>query len=287
MGKFTFFSSRGQIVELTNRAPFILSKFDGLGDVQADVKDQKAPFQDGSTFIDSTLGERFINFEITILATDPVELLNRRKLIASIFNPKLGVGILRYENNGIVREIKATSECVPIFPSGNDNKGQRFQRSLINLKCHDPYWLDTHIESEPMSAWIGGMEFPFEFPVEFAMKSSFTTLLNNGDVEAPVEIVFHGPAKNPIVTNKTTGEFVRVKRTLGLNDKLIVRTAFGNKTVLIEDSTGKQIRAFNWLDEQSVFWQLAVGYNEIEYNADANSDEATVLINWQKRYVGV
>ncbi|MBS4188655.1 phage tail family protein [Bacillus sp. FJAT-49705] len=287
MQKLLFTSSQGHIAEFSNRAPFILSKIDGLGDVQADIKDQKAPFQDGSTYIDSTLTERYQSLEISILANNKEDLLKKRAYIASVFNPKLGQGTLRYENRGIAREIKATSEHVPIFPSGWDNRGQMFQKALIDLKCHDPFWLDPHIESEPMSAWIGGMEFPFTLPVEFAMKSSSTTLLNDGDVEVPVEIVFHGPAVNPIVTNKTTGEFIRVKRTLGANDKLIVRTAFGNKTVLIIDGTGKQTRAFNWLDENSIFWQLDVGYNEIEYNMDSNSEDANVVINWRKRYVGV
>ncbi|TCJ05040.1 phage tail family protein [Cytobacillus praedii] len=286
MQRIIFTSARGQIVELSNRAPFVLSKIDGLGDVQADVKGQKAPFQDGSTYIDSSLSERYPSIEITILAENMDDLLKKRAYIASVFNPKLGEGVLKYENRNVVREIKATSEHVPTFPSGTERVFST-QKALINLKCHEPFWLDTHIESEPMSAWVGGMEFPFEFPVEFGLKSSTTTLLNDGDVETPVEIVFHGPATNPIVTNKTTGEYVRVKRTLGKNDKLIVRTAFGNKEVLIEDSTGKRTRAFNWLDGNSVFWQLDVGFNEIEYNADSNSDEATVIINWRKRYVGV
>ncbi|MBS4191740.1 phage tail family protein [Bacillus sp. FJAT-49705] len=285
--KFIFISARGDIVELANDAPFILLNHEGVGAVKSNVQMQKSPFQDGQTHTDSVLEIRPINLELLLQAKSQDELFRLRAKLTSVFNPKLGAGTLKYVYGSLDREIKATSEFAPIFPPGESNRGSTFQVALMSLICSDPFWLDPHTESEPMSAWIGGMEFPFQLPVEFAMKSSSTTLLNDGDVEVPVEIVFHGPAVNPIVTNKTTGEFIRVKRTLGANDKLIVRTAFGNKTVLIIDGTGKQTRAFNWLDENSIFWQLDVGYNEIEYNMDSNSDDANVVINWRKRYVGV
>lgn len=285
--KFIFISSRGQIVEFSNQAPFILLNHDGIGAVKADVQMQRSPFQDGQTHTDSVLEVRSVSFTLLIQAPNQEELFKLRSVLVSALNPKLGIGTLKYVQGAIVREASATVELAPVFPSGESNRGPNFQLAMVSIICPDPYWLDTHTESDPLSAWLGGLRFPLRFPTSFATKSSAQIFNNDGDVPAPVEIIFHGPAKNPIVTNTTTGEFVRVNRTLGENDKLIVNTAFGNKSVQIEDEAGNRTNAFNWIDLDSTFWQLEVGYNEIEYSAESGTENATVQIIWRKRYVGV
>src|SRR5690606_12041463 len=145
--RVVFTNALNQSVELTNRAPFVLSAIDGLGDVDANVQTQKAPYQDGSTPVDVVLNERPIPIEITILADNPQEVQRMRSLLASVFNPKWGEGTLRYENDYAIREIKAIPEHIPTFPSGEKNRGYTFQRSMIDLICPDPYWKSIDIET--------------------------------------------------------------------------------------------------------------------------------------------
>src|SRR5690606_25813171 len=140
--KIIYTNSRGQSIELTNRVPFLLESVEGKGDVSANVQMQSAPFQDGATFIDSTLETRSLELIVNIKANSRDELNLLRQQISSIFNPRLGLGKLTYSNGNIEREIEVVSAGIPIFPTG-EAKGKWFQRTVINLIAPNPYWEDT------------------------------------------------------------------------------------------------------------------------------------------------
>ncbi len=190
MQRIIFINSRGQSVELKSSAPFLLQSIDGLGDVDADIQTQKAPFQDGSTYIDSVMQERAISLEVAILASDTTTLLQRRQHLASVFNPKLGPGKLRYENGTTVREIEAVSDGVPTFPSGRENRGPVFQKVMVHLVCPEPFWHDSFCTSRQMSFLMGGLSFPLFLNSRFSQRSFKRILQNIGDVPTPVNITF-------------------------------------------------------------------------------------------------
>jgi hypothetical protein len=287
MQRIIFTNARGQSVELKSSAPFLLELIDGLGDVDADIQTQKAPFQDGSTYIDSVLQERAISLQIAILASDTATLLKQRQFFASVFNTKLGKGVLRYENGETIREIEAVVDGVPVFPSGRENRGPIFQKALVNLLCPEPFWLDEFSKSEKMSYILGGLSFPLRLGTSFAQRGFKKNLHNQGDVATPVTIEFYGPATNPVVWNRTTGEFIRVSRTLTETDKLVITTDFGKKSVTIENADGSKTNVFNWIDLESTFWQLIPGENLIEYGSDSDSTKSRVVISYKNRYLSV
>ncbi|WP_260440614.1 phage tail family protein [Parageobacillus thermoglucosidasius] len=274
-------------MELKSSAPFLLQSIDGLGDVDADIQMQKAPFQDGSTYIDSVLQERAISIEIAILTRDTTTLLQQRQYLASVFNPKLGPGKLRYEDNGIVREIEAIPDNVPAFPSGKENRLPKLQKALVNLLCPEPFWLDEFSTSEKMSYILGGLSFPLRLGTTFAQRGFKKILHNQGDVSTPVTIEFYGPATNPVVWNRTTNEFIKVNRTLAETDKLVITTDFGNKGVVIENADGSKTNVFNWIDLESTFWQLVPGENIIEFGSDSDSTKSRVVVSYKNRYLSV
>jgi hypothetical protein len=287
MQRIIYTNARGQSVELKSSAPFLLELIDGLGDVDADIQTQKAPFQDGSTYIDTVLQERAISMQIAILASDTATLLQQRQYLASVFNPKLGKGVLRYENGETVREIEAVPDSVPAFPSGQDNRGPIFQKALVNLLCPEPFWLDEFSTSEKMSYILGGLSFPLRLGTMFANRGFKKVLYNQGDVATPVTIEFYGPATNPVVWNRTTGEFIRVSRTLAETDKLVITTDFGKKSVTIENADGSKTNVFNWIDLESTFWQLVPGDNIIEYGSDSDATKSRVIVSYKNRYLSV
>lgn len=283
MKKLTYTNARGESVVFSNHPPFILSKFEGLGDVNADVQSQKSPFQDGSTHVDTILDPRYIDLEVAIVAENIDE---RRRELARIMNPKIK-GKLRYEDEKVVREIECINEHVPNFPT----KHQSFNLARINMIAHDPYWQDTSPSVDEMSVFVGMFEFPLEIPhdegIEFGQQGEKIKINNPGDVETPVRIEFNGPAVNPKVTNVTTGEYILVDRAIGAEQKLVITTDFGNKSVEIYDENGLVENAFHWIDLNSTFWQLIPGENVIQYGADIGMDTAKILITRHNRYVGI
>lgn len=285
MQRIIFTNARGQSVELKSSAPFLLQSVDGLGDVDADIQTQRAPFQDGSTYIDSVLQERAISLEVVILASDKPTLLQQRQYLASVFNPKLGKGVLRYENVETIREIEAVADGVPVFPSGRENRGSTFQKALVNLLCPNPFWKSTEITEEPTFEPL--FSFPFEGMFQIGIQRDARIIVNDGDAPAPLQIEFHGLAVNPIIINKTTGEFIKVNQTLQEGEVMKIDTTPGNKSVYFIQPDGTARNVFNWIDPESTFFQLVVGENEIEYSADSDIQGAIVNISYRKLYNAV
>lgn len=283
MPRLTYTNSKGESIEFSNRPPFILSKFEGLGDVDADVQTQKSPYQDGETHVDTVLEPRYIKMEISVVGK---EIDEYRRQLSKVMNPKFN-GVLRYEDESVVREIECVNEHVPRFPE----KTQSSHKAIVGLKAPNPYWQSTTITEEPMAAFVELFEFPSDYwevgddgnlYFEMGTEGHTRTFYNNGDSEVPIKITIKGPTLNPILTNVTTGELIKINRELSSEDVLEISTEDGNKHVLLN---GENV--FNWIDLSSTFWKLAVGENEIEYTADAGQESATLDITWQEQFVGV
>lgn len=275
--KITFINARGDSVELAHRSPFFINKIEGLGDVEADVQSQKAPFQDGSTFIDSVFAERFISLEVAIMKDFDVN----RRLLSSVFNPKLGEGTIVYEKNGLIREIKAIAEHIPSFP---DNRPNPYRMAMIDLICHNPYWQSTEVTEDPVFEPL--FSFPFSGAFEMGIQRDERIIYNDGDAPTPVQIEFYGPAMNPVITNVTTGEFIKVNRTLVEGEYLRIDTTRGQKSVVLVSEDGTETNVFNWIDIDSTFFELAIGENIVEYASDSDV-RTTVNINYKKLYNAV
>ena len=275
MAKLTYTNMAGRSLSFGESAPFLVTKIDGLGSPTSEIHRQKSPGQDGATVVGSALEERNLVLEGVILSRDREK--DRRRL-ARIFNPKQG-GRLRFERGPTIKEISCEVERVD-FPSAMQDNHQPF---LISLLCPNPFWLDDHTESKEIVTWLGGMRFPLRLPTAFATKGPpVINIINQGDVEAPVRIEFQGPATNPKIIKRDTGEFIQVNRELVYGDTLVITTDFGAKRVEIN---GQNV--FNWIDLGSSFWQLDVGDNVIEYSSYDPVEPAAVSISYRNRYVGV
>lgn len=282
--KVIFKNSKGQSIELTNRSPFLLESVEGRGGVDANVQMQTAPYQDGATFIDTTLATRTLVLNINLLAKSRDELNNLRNQISSVFNPKLGLGKLTYLNGNVEREIEVVVDGSPAFPVG-DAKGKWFQRTTINLIAPEPYWQGTETENYKLEDFVGNFRFSFHFPVRFATRGDSRTLVNKGDVPTPIRVEFRGPVTNPKITNLTTGEFIKVNATIPSGYKLILDTSFGNKRVEIVAPDNIVTNAFHYIDLESTFFNLQVGENKIGFISDSGNPE--VYVEYKHRYLSV
>ena len=276
-------NKNGESIKLGNQAPYFLESIDGVGEVPVALESQKAPKQDGSTFIDNTLDNRAVSIEGTIITKgDPGAVLKTRRLMQRVLNPKLGSVTVTYYQQSQVKEIIGIAETTPVFPGGSGSKGLYYQKFLLHLICHEPFWLDPYFESREMSYLMGGIQFRLMLPTMFSYRGFKRRAINGGDVATPVEIEFKGPAVNPTVSNLTTGEFITVNRELQEDDVLTISTAFGQKYVKINGQN-----AFHYIDLDSIFWQLRPGENILSYQSNNDSIKTKVLIKWKNRYVGL
>lgn len=284
MQNVTFVNSRGESIVFGNSGIFILQTIEGTGNVPSDIKSTKSPYQDGSTFIDIQLADRYIPIQGFINAKNQQELYERRRELARILNNKLGPGKLVYSNSSRSYAINAISEEGPVF-------GERYVHAnlfTVNFVSNDPFWRDENQTVKGLRFEAGGLTFPLRLPTTFALSAYRGTFINSGDVESPVEIRYQGPATNPVVFNETTGEYIKVNYVLQETDTLIINTAFGNKRVEVLNEDGTRTNVFHWIDLGSTFFQLQPGQNMLKYGSERDSDQqaANVTIYWHNRYLG-
>lgn len=123
-------------------------------------------------------------------------------------------------------------------------------------------------------------------PTTFGNTFYYKNIDNKGDTDTPVKIIYTGPAVNPKITNKTTGEFIKVNRTIDEAERLVIDTGDGRQTVNLETPHGT-IDVYNDIDINSTFFNLIVGKNLIEYSSDSEISKDTVSIEYVNRYTGV
>jgi len=276
--------------ELVFEKDIKLVEINGTGIENVEIQTQKAPFQDGATLIDTLLNEREISLEVVLLGENRQDIYEKRRMVSNIFNSKLGVGKLVWEQEDITVASKAVSRGVEFL--GAESRGG-YQRCIINLYAPDPAWQDIKDTVKPLGLIEGGLMFPLVLNADevqdtvFAQRGEETMIEIEGDLNSPVKLEFQGPAENPVVTNETTGEYIKVDRDLGDNEKLIINTKFGEKSVIFEDNESNRESAFSDIDLDSTFFQLKPGKNIISFDSDIDKEDARVLITYRNKYVGV
>jgi Phage tail protein len=285
MKSFTFTNSIGESVVIKGATfPFNLISFEGTGAPDVNNHFKKSPFEDGQTFVGNDLDMRYVDLTFSVLAHTEGQLNEDKRKVVSVCNPRLGIGVLKYEYEGDVKEVPCVSEGVKF----SYTKDPLEQSSQVTFAAPDPYWLDLVTESEPMEAYLGLFKFPLTFPVKMGEQGSKQTFINAGDVPTPIYIEFNGVATNPRIQNNTTGEFIQVNQTVLSGEKMIIDTAKGNKRrVEIIGTDGTARNVINWIDLNSDFFQLQRGENEIEYSTADNEDVSSLVIKWRNRYLGV
>lgn len=284
--KLYFTNSKNENI-LLSTGTYELISATGLSGLSADTQTQKAPYQDGVTYLDSLLDARPIDIEVNIRESSYTNLFNKRREIQRIFNPKLGLGTLRYEYPGGVREISAVSTIVPIMVNNSDNMNPNFQKAFISLLCPDPSFRDPNLQVINVSSFEGGFEFLMEFDIDFGEVGQQATVVNNGDLATPILAIFNGPVTNPVLENVTTGEQIAVTITIPMGERLEINTAFGQKSVILYDSMNVPTNAFYAVDPTSTFFMLQPGENVLSYASTGSAGNDVLTVQYYNRYIGI
>lgn len=287
MQQLSFTNSRESNLVLGYSKPYFLQNLIGLSDTPTNNLSVVGYQQDGQTPMGQFLQARMVTFSLFVFGdNDQDRFTNRRNLIRYL-NPKEEFTCI-YTNDYMSVKFTCRIDGAPKFESTNSNKG--YQACTISLLVDDPYLYDVN-ESQKQLSIVQPM---FSFPLVFNPNIVFSTLTNktivitnNGDVATPVRIQMLGATENPSITNNTTGEFIKVNKTIEADEILEINTGYGQKRVEIISADGTRTNAFNYIDLDSTFFQLEVGDNEISYDADSGADSAMLYIFYSNRYVGV
>lgn len=278
-------NTKGECIVFGMHSPYLLSHIEGLGIPQSDMYSTQAPSQDGSEIHDVLLGDRLITARFTIMCESREDLYKEKRRLMQILNPKLGLLKLIYINDDRVYRTYGYVDGELDFKERIKNHG------VVNVSftCPNPYWLDETDMISPLK-YIknNGFAFPIVFETKFASMSFKKTIVNKGDTDVGCIIEYSGGAVNPIVKNETTGEYIKVNRSLSNGQKLIINTNEGEETVDIVSTDGTKTNVFNWIDPLSEFFKLKIGENVISYSSDNETeDEVTINVLYSNKYAGV
>lgn len=269
----------------------LLSHIEGLGITDIDVETTQAPLQDGSDIHGILLNDRIIRLQTTIRADDRQKLYELRRKILRVINPKTynpkskkrGELLLFYTNDYKTYRIYAYIEDAVDFKDrfGNNDKAE------IIFTAHNPYLLDEENTKLVIKKFSGGLKFPLKLKTRFANVGYKRDYDNDSDTDLPVKIKYFGPVTNPAITNETTGETIKVNKTLEEGDTLEINTEDGEQTVNIIKADGTVENVFHWIDLQNRdFFKLIIGKNIISYSGDDESHSGSIEIEFSRKWVG-
>lgn len=280
MYEFTFTNSLGENIYIAYGTPFVLESVQGLSGATSLIQSEKAPFQDGSTYIDTLLNSRIMTFVVQIRS----DLENNRRKAIRVLNSKLGKGTLRFTKNGVWRELECVIDTNPNFIEDYNNR--KIGRFSFTIEAPQPYWTDAE-QQWTLASFLGGFSFPFSFPVNFGTIGSTVIINNQGDTVAPLFITLSGPLTNPTLTNETTGEYITLAQDLPDGYTLEINTASGSKSIIVIDEDGNRSNGFAYISPDSTLFGLAIGQNTLSYIADVQPSDVAVTVFYKNRYIGV
>lgn len=282
MEKFIYRNPRGQAITLRYGGSYILDSYDGLTAAEVIPISTKGYRQHGSTHKHTMLGTRIINIFFYLYADSMAAFYEKRRYLAQVFNPLLGEGVLTYENDFTTKSI---SVLPTILPSPVQKMGS-LQLLNVELTASNPFWYDTVENVIRIGDYVDGLKFPLAAPsYKFATMGTTTVVENKGDWSQPLLFEFRGTANKPRLSSLTTGEHIEINKNLLLGEKLWIDTSYGNKSVIFEDANGVRTSAYNLITNDSAFFQLQMGKNELSFSSDGGQPE--VYLYWRDRFVGV
>jgi Phage tail protein len=279
-------NSLGQslVFDTTFQRELALESRGDLGGTGVTMRSQKIPLADGSLYYGSNVDEGDFTFSGILYAEDSYHLGRLRQKVAGVINDALGVMRIIYEKDGVMYELEGVPDGIPSFPSGKSNRTQRFQKATFSFICHNPFWRDAGDRKATMKSFSEAFSMPFRFPIRFGQQGSSMTVFNGGHRPTPILLELSGAATKPRFENRTTGEFLQINRSLASNEKLIINTQVGKKSVMIQKADGTTENAFNYLDSGSTFLNLAIGNNDLRYNAVSSYGNEIAKLTWRQLY---
>lgn len=285
-----FLNANGDEIKLTNSSPIILEEIDISNSVN--IYNSKGMLEDGTTYLGNTLDSKEISLKFVVIANNQDELIEYKRRINKVFNPKLDEGTLYYKDNIQERKIKGIVTKLPYWTDIAKN----ISECLVDVIANNPYWTDIDETKAEIALWKAQFHFPLIIPKDKGIvmgvrEPSLIVNVNNiGDVKTGMIIEFKakGSLKNPSLYNVNTREYIKINKDMVAGEVVRVNTNFNNKRIE-SVLNGLTTNILNLIDlgGGDTFLQLDVGDNLLRYDSDTNLSNLEVSISFNPKYLGV
>lgn len=297
MQKIIYISPQGDEIEITPYGPdLVFEQIKGISAIDTQLVISTPASLDGALYQTIMLNDREVTLDFHVHGYDRSEMYKNReyaiRLLSSSINKDGKQGELHYINDYGHWWIPAV---IKQGPKETRNRTGRYLHMQVVFYCADPLWRLSDVDMQELAYLSGGFKFPFNIPaitepepgVKFGLRGYQAIAYNHGDALTPVQISITGPALQPRITNKTTGEFIAIHQAIEANGSLEINTEKGHRSVVIVAPTGERQSAMGMVTPESSFFQLLPGSNELEYTSGDDTTTAQVIIKSWSRLGGV
>ena len=312
--KFTYESPDGTETVFSRDAENykLLKRYSGLAEIPVAFSSDRSPYQHGETLLDTLMEPRDVSFDILIqipstyttessvfdnaifdlMVFDADDISNLELLQAQIatlslaLNPLEGPGHLYYErDDGTIYRLNCSPNNSPVLDTSN--RSDLHQKATLDFRAHDPFWYSGVPYVHSFITTIANF-FPWNIPWVIGTTTSRKTVVNAGNIEAPVIISIWGPITDPVITNETSGKTIALDLELLEGDRFDITTGKNNNTALYTPvSTGIPVNGFPYITVASKFWTLLKGSNSILFSCSTSTDGSGASLTWSDQFAGV
>lgn len=272
-------------IVISGKRPFLLQGVTGLSGLSATARTYSSSNIHGEVYKDSKFNPREISIKLEILAGNYAALDTYKDLLFRICNPDDGVFTLKIQKGNLTVLVDVVSDDVPEMSSESLSKTSS---GTLTLLAHQPLFRSENAISDNLNEWTGGWTLPWSFPISFATRGANTkNIYNSGQIETPLIIQMYGPATNPKIENKTTGQYIQVNKAILAGELLTINTETGNSSVELTKTNGTIESAFNYIDILSLpFFKLQKGDNVLSYSNDEESSN-DIIVTYNYLFLGI
>ncbi len=289
MVKITYINAKGQLMEMSAVFPYVLGRSSGLSGNEVNTQLSKGYSQNGSYYYGTLENARVISLTVYFNYETDAECRQKQKEIAGIFNPRLGMGQIIYEDAAGKYIIGAVVSLKPVIYKTESDSTSMSKAFDVVFTCPKPDWLSYKPKNLKMNALIGGLKFPMAFPIKFAETGTGGLIEYEGD--NPADIIFDfrvaeggESMANPKVTNGN-GAYIEIEKTINAGEKILVDTNPDKPSIVFVDTDGNKSDAWESLVWGSEFFQLERGENIFTFTAASGDPE--VYATYREHHCGV
>jgi len=273
IGNLKYRNASGGEVEFDISTGFIISEMSGLTENSITLSTSQGFTQIGSTVQGTSVEEKPISIEGTILGYAK----DQAALLLDTILPDV-IGQLIYNDEWAITVYPTETPYVEQY-----DHNPKFQFSLT---APYPYWS----KAQETNVSLAGIEPMFSFPWDLSQSFTFGTRLspafawiyNPGSVESLYSITFRAMSEgvtNPRITNAKTYEYLHIKKDMALGETITVSITYGGVNVT-SDIGGTVTDIIGYFDIQSDLYRMHPGDNVIAYNADTGRDNLDVNVTF-------
>lgn len=255
---------------------------DGLTLANTSIAASTVPTMDGDTINNVQANPRGITFDFRVKNYVDVEACKRHIL-----------NVIKLKQNGTLTFTQGTGKeqrIITISGVVQSIELPRFSNACtmqVSLYCSAPFWQDLNDIILQIARALPAHHFEVYFPINAPIplgiidQNMTQVYTNDGDAAAGmiITIIATGDVTNPTLY-RSTGEYIGINDTLTTNDKVVIDTNRGHKTI-----TKNGVSIFSKIKQGSTFLQMETGDNEFTIDADTGDANMYFTIAFKRRFV--